>query len=84
MQSLARLISEAKLLTDAYKATLIGEVFESMADPSEFDALDRQVQIARDRLTELENGQVQSILGDIALAQIHRDPDYWKSRLGSS
>ena len=80
MLTLEQLISEATALTDAGKAILIDKIMDSMTgqvDSSacakgDRDILTAGVQKAQERLAEIDSGAVQTIPGDIALAQIRQ------------
>jgi Putative addiction module component len=80
MLTLEQLISEATALPDAGKAILINKIVESMTgevDSSacakgDRDILTAGVQKAQERLAEIDSGAVQTIPGDIALAQIRQ------------
>ena len=72
MLTLDQLISESLALSDADKAILIDKIRESMTDPIEQDILREGMQKAQARMAEIESGKVQTIPGDIALAQIRQ------------
>jgi hypothetical protein len=72
MLTLDQLIAEATGLPDADKTILIEKLIESMAEQLDQDFLLEGIQKAQDRLAEIENGTVQAIPGDIALAQIRQ------------
>ena len=72
MLILDQLISEATGLTDIDKAILIDKITDSMAGEIDRDALIQAVQNAQARITEIDRGTVQTIPGDIALAQIRQ------------
>jgi hypothetical protein len=72
MLTLDQLIVEATGLPDADKTILIEKLIESMAEQLDQDFLLEGIQKAQDRLAEIENGTVQAIPGDIALAQIRQ------------
>jgi hypothetical protein len=72
MLTLEQLISEATALPDASKAILLDRIMESMAIDADRDVLDEGIKIAQTRLAEIENGTVQTIPGDIALAQVRQ------------
>jgi Putative addiction module component len=72
MLTLEQLISEATALPDADKAILIDKIMESMAEQVDQSILLEGIQKAQDRLAEIEQGTVQTIPGDIALAQIRQ------------
>jgi hypothetical protein len=68
MLTLDQLISEATALPDAAKALLIDKIVESMASQIDGDILTE----AQERMAEIDSGAVQTIPGDIALAQIRQ------------
>ena len=80
MLTLEQLISEATALPDAGKAILIDKIVESMTEQvdsapqtlCERDVLLVGVQKAQERLAEIDSGAVQTVPGDIALAQIRQ------------
>jgi hypothetical protein len=72
MLTLDQLISEATALPDAAKAILIDKIVESMTSQIEQDILMAGVKKAQERIAEIESGTVQTIPGDIALAQIRQ------------
>lgn len=72
MLTLDQLISEATALPDAAKAILIDKIVESMARQIDRDILLEGVQKAQERIAEIDSGAVQTIPGDIALAQIRQ------------
>lgn len=72
MLSLEQIIAEATVLPDADKTILIEKLIESMAEQSDQDLLLKGIQKAQERLAEIDNGTVQAIPGDIALAQIRQ------------
>jgi hypothetical protein len=72
MLTLEQLISEATALPDAAKALLIDKIVESMTGQIDRDMLTEGVQKAQERLAEIDLGTVQTIPGDIALAQIRQ------------
>jgi Putative addiction module component len=72
MLTLDRLISEATALPDAAKAILIDKIEESMTSQIDRDILMEGVKKAQDRIAEIGSGTVQTIPGDIALAQIRQ------------
>jgi Putative addiction module component len=72
MLTLEELISEATALPDAGKAILIDKIVESMTGQIDRDILVAGVQKAQERLAEIDRGAVQTISGDIALAQIRQ------------
>lgn len=72
MLTLEQLIFEASVLTDADKAILIDKVATSMVEPVNQDILIAGIKQAQTRLAEIDSGAVQTIPGDIALAQIRQ------------
>ena len=72
MLTLDQLISEATALPDAAKAILIDKIVESMTTQIEQDVLMAGVKKAQERIAEIDSGTVQTIPGDIALAQIRQ------------
>jgi hypothetical protein len=72
MLTLDQLISEATALPDAAKAILIDKIVESMAREVDRDIFLEGVKKAQERLAEIDSGAVQTISGDIALAQIQQ------------
>jgi hypothetical protein len=72
MLTLEQLISEATALPDAGKAILIDKIVESMAGQIDRDILVAEVKKAQERLAEIDSGAVQTVPGDIALAQIRQ------------
>jgi hypothetical protein len=72
MLTLEQLISEATALPDASKAILVEKIVESMAGQVEGDILAAAVQKAQERLAEIDSGAVQTVPGDVALAQIRQ------------
>ena len=80
MLTLDQLISEATALPDTAKAILIDKIIESMTEQLDRDILTEGVQKAQQRIAEIERacsaggdrGAVQTIPGDIALAQIRQ------------
>jgi Putative addiction module component len=72
MLTLDQLISEATALPEAAKAILIDKITESMIEQVDHDTLIAGVKKAQKRMTEIDNGTVQTIPGDIALAQIRQ------------
>jgi Putative addiction module component len=71
MLTLEQLISEATALPDAGKAILIDKIVESMTEQGDRDIL-LGVQKAQERLAEIDSDAIQTIPGDIALAQIRQ------------
>jgi hypothetical protein len=72
MLTLDQLISEATALPDAAKAVLIDKIVESMIGQIDPDILMESVEKAQKRMAEIDRGAVQTIPGDIALAQIRQ------------
>jgi Putative addiction module component len=72
MLTLDQLISEATALPDAAKAVLIDKIVESMIGQIDPDILVESVEKAQNRMAEIDSGAVQTIPGDIALAQIRQ------------
>jgi Putative addiction module component len=72
MLTLDQLISEATALPDAAKALLIDKIAESMTSQIDRDILMAGIQKAQERMAEIDSGAVQTIPGDIALAQIRQ------------
>lgn len=72
MLTLNQLISEATALPDTDKAILIDKVAESMEERIDRDVWSKGIQTAQDRIAEIESGVVQTIPGDIALAQVRQ------------
>ena len=72
MLTLEQLISEATALPDAAKTLLIDKIVESMTGQTDRDILMEGVNKAQERIAEIDRGAVQTIPGDIALAQIRQ------------
>jgi hypothetical protein len=72
MLTLDQLISEATALPDAAKAVLLDKITESMTLQIDPDILMAGVKKAQKRMAEIDSGAVQTIPGDIALAQIRQ------------
>jgi Putative addiction module component len=72
MLTLDQLISEATALPDAAKTILIDKIVESMARQIDQDILMAGVKKAQERIAEIDCGAVQTIPGDVALAQIRQ------------
>ncbi len=72
MLTLDQLISEATALPDAAKAVLLDKITESMTLHIDPDILMAGVKKAQKRMAEIDSGAVQTIPGDIALAQIRQ------------
>jgi hypothetical protein len=72
MLTLDQLISAATALPDAAKTILIDKIEESMIGQIDRDILAAGVKKAQERMAEIDDGTVQAIPGDIALAQIRQ------------
>lgn len=72
MLTLDQLISEATALEDSDKAILIDKIMASMSGQIDRDVLSEGVQKAQERIAEIDSGAVQTIPGDVALAQIRQ------------
>ncbi len=72
MLTLDQLIAEATALADSDKAILIDKIMASMSGHIDRDVLSEGVQKAQKRIAEVDSGEVQTIPGDIALAQIRQ------------
>jgi Putative addiction module component len=72
MLTLDQLISEATALPEDAKTILIDKIMESMPEAIDRDILMAGVQKAQKRIAEIESGVVQTIPGDIALAQVRQ------------
>ncbi|WP_404786394.1 addiction module protein [Altericista sp. CCNU0014] len=72
MLTLDQLISEATALPDTAKTILIDKIAESMAGQIDRDLLREGVKKAQERIAAIDSGAVQTIPGDIALAQIRQ------------
>jgi Putative addiction module component len=72
MLTLDQLISEATALPDGAKAILIDKIVESMTTQIDQDILLEGVKKAQERIGEIDSGAVQTIPGDIALAQVRQ------------
>jgi hypothetical protein len=72
MLTLDQLIAEATALPDADKTILIEKLMESMTEYMDQNLLLEGVQKAQERLAEIESGAVQTIPGDVALAQVRQ------------
>ena len=72
MLTLEKLISEATALPDAAKTLLIDKIVESMTGQIDRDILMEGVNKAQERISKIDRGAVQTIPGDIALAQIQQ------------
>jgi hypothetical protein len=72
MITLDQLIAEATALPDAAKAILIDKIMESMTEQVDRTLLNEGIQKAQDRIAEIDSGTVQTIPGEVALAQIRQ------------
>ena len=72
MLTLDQLISEATALPDAAKAILVDKVMESMEGQIDQELLTEGLRKAQERIAEIDRGEVQTIPGDIALAQVRQ------------
>jgi hypothetical protein len=72
MLTLDQLISEATALPDVDKAILIDKILESMAGQADQNILIEGIKKAQERISEIDRGTVQTIPGDVALAQIRQ------------
>ncbi len=72
MLTLDQLIAEATALPEAAKTILIDKIEESMTEQIDRDMLMAGVKKAQERIAEIDLGAVQTIPGDIALAQIRQ------------
>jgi hypothetical protein len=72
MLTLDQLISEATALPDTDKTILIEKLMASMTEQLAENLFQEGIQKAQQRLTEIDNGTVQTIPGDLALAQIRQ------------
>lgn len=72
MLTLDQLISEATALPDADKAILIDKIVGSMTGQIDADILREGVKKAQESIAEIDRGAVQTISGDIALAQVRQ------------
>lgn len=72
MLTLEQLISEVTALPDSDKEILLDKILESISGTVDYDALHQGVKRAQDRLAEIDNGTVQTIPGEAALAQIRQ------------
>jgi hypothetical protein len=72
MLPLDQLISEATALPNTAKAVLIDKIAESMTGQIDPDVLMEGVKTAQNRMAEIDSGAVQTIPGEIALAQIRQ------------
>jgi NADH:ubiquinone oxidoreductase subunit E len=84
MLTLDQLISEATALPDAAKAILIDRIVESMTSQIDQDILMEGVKKAQERMAEIDNGAIQTIPGDIALAQIRQLSKQWNMNFTQS
>ncbi|MEG4070239.1 addiction module protein [Microcoleus sp. Pol11C2] len=72
MLTLDQLISEATALPDTAKAILLDQILESMTELIDGDVLNEGVHKAQDRIAEIDSSTVQSISGDVGLAQVRQ------------
>jgi Putative addiction module component len=72
MLTLDQLILEATALPEEAKALLIDKIVESMTVEIDRDMSMEGVQKAQERIAEIDSGAVQTIPGDVALAQIRQ------------
>ena len=72
MLTLDQLISEATALPDADKAILIDKIVASMKGQIDRDILMEGVKKAQERIAEIDSSAVQTIPGEIALAQVRQ------------
>ncbi len=72
MLTLEQLIAEATALPAADKTILLEKLVESMAEQLDQDVLREGIQTAQARLAEIESGAVQTIPGEVALAQVRQ------------
>jgi Putative addiction module component len=72
MLTLDQLISEAASLPDDAKVVLIDKIMESLGSQIDQDIFMAGVKQAQKRIAEIDSGAVQTIPGDIALAQIRQ------------
>jgi Putative addiction module component len=72
MLTLDQLITAATALPDAAKTILIDKIEESMSGQIDQDLLSEGVKKAQARIAEIDRGEVQTIPGDIALAQVRQ------------
>jgi ATP-dependent protease Clp ATPase subunit len=72
MLTLDQLISEVTALPDTAKAILLDKILESMTEQIDRDVLNEGVQKAQYRIAEIDRGTVQSIPGDVGLAQVRQ------------
>ena len=72
MLTLDQLISEATALPDADKAILIDKIVESMKGQIDRYILMEGVKKAQERIAEIDSSAVQTIPGEIALAQVRQ------------
>jgi 2-phospho-L-lactate guanylyltransferase (CobY/MobA/RfbA family) len=72
MLTLDQLISEATALPDAAKTILLDKIVESMIGQLDQDVLNESIARAKERIAEIDRGAVQTIPGDIALAQVRQ------------
>jgi hypothetical protein len=72
MLTLEQLITAATALPDDAKTILIDKIEESMTGQIDRDLLSEGVKKAQSRIAEIDRGEVQTIPGDIALAQVRQ------------
>jgi hypothetical protein len=72
MLTLDQLIAEATALPDIDKTILLEKILDSITGKIDQDILQKGLQKAKERLNEIENGTVETIPGDIALAQVRK------------
>ena len=72
MLALDKLISQATALPDADKVILIEKIVESMTGAIDPELLAEGVRKAQERIAEIDRDEVQTIPGEIALAQIRQ------------
>ena len=72
MLTLEELITEVIALSESDKATLLNRVAESMSEHVDQSVLSEGVRKAQARIAEIDSGAVQTIPGEIALAQIRQ------------
>lgn len=72
MLTLDQLITEVTALPDADKVILLEKLVESMTGGLDQDWLLKGVQNAQDRLAEIDDGTVQTIPGEVGLAQVRQ------------
>ncbi|MGJ3248277.1 MAG: addiction module protein [Elainellaceae cyanobacterium] len=72
MLTLDQLIAEATALPDSDKTILIEKLMESMTEYIDQNLLREGIQTAQERLAEIKSGAVQTIPGEVALAQVRQ------------